>query len=94
MPKKKSDTPEKEEVVLTEWQKRNLEFLKKRKEDEEEQKRINEKLRLDKRSKLNISSPEEPQNTTKIKKLHFPKISKPKIEKKQKKKNSQQLSQN
>lgn len=28
MPKKKSDTPEKEEVVLTEWQKRNLEFLK------------------------------------------------------------------
>lgn len=48
MPKKKSDTPEKEEVVLTEWQKRNLEFLKKRKEDEEEQKRINEKLRLDK----------------------------------------------
>lgn len=85
MPKKKSDTPEKEEVVLTEWQKRNLEFLKKRKEDEEEQKRINEKLRLDKRSKLNISSPEEPQNTTKIKKLHFPKISRPKIEKKQKK---------
>lgn len=53
MSKKKNSPTEKEPIVLTEWQKRNLEFLKKKKiQEEEEEKKLKEKLASEKKAQL------------------------------------------
>lgn len=76
MPKDKQDKPEsseKEELVLTEWQKRNLEFQKKRKEHEEEQKQLSEKLRLEKRRQYHLEPEDEEVDDPKKNKRKAPK---------------------
>ena len=45
--KKESKTQNDEKLVLTEWQKRNIEFLKKKEAEEAEKKKRQEKLRLE-----------------------------------------------
>ncbi|HGN9946414.1 TPA: cell division protein FtsQ/DivIB, partial [Streptococcus pyogenes] len=39
-----------DKLVLTEWQKRNIEFLKKKKQQAEEEKKLKEKLLSDKKA--------------------------------------------
>ena len=45
--KKESKTQNDEKLALTEWQKRNIEFLKKKEAEEAEKKKRQEKLRLE-----------------------------------------------
>ncbi|MGT2933042.1 cell division protein FtsQ/DivIB [Streptococcus catagoni] len=54
MTKNKNNETEKDNkpIVLTEWQKRNIEFLEKKKAKEEEEKKLKEKLLIEKRSEL------------------------------------------
>ena len=47
---KKKDQNSNEDVVLTEWQQRNLEFLKKKKEEAAEKERLREKLRIERKA--------------------------------------------
>ncbi|EHJ56833.1 hypothetical protein HMPREF9318_01400 [Streptococcus urinalis FB127-CNA-2] len=51
MPKKKNDPP-KEQPELTEWQKRNIEFLQKKKQQAEEERVLREKLRIEKKAQF------------------------------------------
>ncbi|MEX2783718.1 cell division protein FtsQ/DivIB [Streptococcus sp. H49] len=43
---------EKDEVALTEWQKRNVEFLKRKKKEEEEKEKLQQKLQAEKRAQF------------------------------------------
>ncbi|MGH2312443.1 cell division protein FtsQ/DivIB [Streptococcus uberis] len=67
MSKKKNSATEKEPIVLTEWQKRNLEFLKKKKIQEEEEKKLKEKLASEKKAQLlqNNLTEETPEDSSK-----------------------------
>lgn len=47
---KKKDQNSNEDVVLTAWQQRNLEFLKKKKEEAAEKERLREKLRIERKA--------------------------------------------
>ena len=47
--KKESKTQNDEKLALTEWQKRNIEFLKKKEAEEAEKKKSQEKLRLERK---------------------------------------------
>lgn len=67
MSKKKNSPNEKEPIVLTEWQKRNLEFLKKKKIQEEEEKKLKEKFASEKKAQLlqNNLTEETPEDSSK-----------------------------
>lgn len=49
----------KEEVVLTEWQKRNIEFLKKKEAEQLEKEKLQEKIRLEHQNLLKVKSNQE-----------------------------------
>ncbi|MFZ2482726.1 MAG: cell division protein FtsQ/DivIB, partial [Streptococcus parauberis] len=51
MAKNKKKTPN-EPVVLTEWQKRNLEFIEKKKKEAKEDEALREKLRIEKKEQI------------------------------------------
>ena len=57
--KKESKTQNDENPVLTEWQKRNIEFLKKKEAEEVEKKKQQEKLRLERTSHIKKEDGEE-----------------------------------
>lgn len=59
MVKKKKTNPEKEPLVLTEWQKRNIEFLEKKKSQAEEERKLKEKLASEKKARLQSKNSDE-----------------------------------
>ncbi|VTS19583.1 cell division protein [Streptococcus porcinus] len=59
MVKEKKTSPEKEPLVLTEWQKRNIEFIEKKKSQAEEERKLKEKLLSEKKAQLQSKSNEE-----------------------------------
>ncbi|WP_283309082.1 cell division protein FtsQ/DivIB, partial [Streptococcus dysgalactiae] len=89
--KKKDD-----KLILTEWQKRNIEFLKKKKQQAEEEKKLKEKLLTEKKAQLQSTSeedkPVEPKDETKSPSADEPPVL-PKKEKKIKKVKEKSLSQ-
>ncbi|EGJ26699.1 cell division protein FtsQ/DivIB [Streptococcus porcinus] len=59
MVKEKKTSPEKEPLVLTEWQKRNIEFIEKKKSQAEEERKLKEKLLSEKKAQLQSKSNDE-----------------------------------
>ncbi|CAM4219333.1 cell division protein [Streptococcus penaeicida] len=90
MAKKKKNSPDKEPVVLTEWQKRNIEFLEKKKIQAEEEKKLKEKLMIEKKAQLQLDEPTEEVEEKKISKILIKKEKQPK-EKREKTKRQKAL---
>ncbi|BBE39771.1 cell division protein FtsQ/DivIB [Streptococcus dysgalactiae] len=84
-----------DKLILTEWQKRNIEFLKKKKQQAEEEKKLKEKLLTEKKAQLQSTSeedkPVEPEDETKSPSADEPPV--PKKKKKIKKVKEKSLSQ-
>ncbi|MGT2958118.1 cell division protein [Streptococcus bovimastitidis] len=90
MAKKKKNSPDKEPVVLTEWQKRNIEFLEKKKIQAEEEKKLKEKLMIEKKAQLQPVEPTEEVEETKVSKILFKKEKKEKQPKEKREKTKRQ----